>query len=390
MLVVALLTPERVAGRNGDSRLTTLSTEPQGAQLFFELARRLGWRVARGREPELRGDSTAIIAELDPVIPMRRSEAHAMLERVRRGGALLFVLGEESPLADSLHVGRGADGIALSTGANTGCPVSTAAFQPLWPDNRVHLYAARWRAPRPADAVTFVSLANADTNARRRDLVAAVGFPLGAGRVVVIADPDILRNDVLRSCEYGADLAVVRMLEYLRDDGPRPREQIVFDEYHQGYGAQAGTTRAIVGYLRNTRSGRVLLQLLAALLVLLAAYAPRVLAPVATTRVERRSPLEHVDALARAYAAVGATRTAASHLLHGVRRRFERGAVRGGVPGGARETDDTFLDRVQLHAPARAADVTLVRRALTAALPRREFLAAGAALDRIESSLTRT
>jgi len=43
----ALLTPEMIGGRTGDSRLTTYSAEPQGARVLYELASRLGWHVER-------------------------------------------------------------------------------------------------------------------------------------------------------------------------------------------------------------------------------------------------------------------------------------------------------------------------------------------------------
>jgi uncharacterized membrane protein len=60
----------------------------------------------------------------------------------------------------------------------------------------------------------------------------------GRGRIVVIADPDLLRNDVLRHCDWGVDVLTVRMLEWLRaSDGP-PRTTLAFDEYHQGYGSR--------------------------------------------------------------------------------------------------------------------------------------------------------
>lgn len=392
VLVVALLTPERIAGRSGDSRLSTFSTQPQGAQLLHDLAQRLGWHVQQARDAELRADSTAIVAVLDPPIDLRKPEVHRVLDRVRAGGGLLYVLGAGSAMSDSLHVGRGVSGTGESTGAKEGCPVNKSVFEPLWPGNQSFLNSARFRTTRPDSAIEFVPFRRDSLPSARGAIVTragalrhgAVGFPLGRGRVVVIADPDVLRNDVLRSCEYGLDIVSVRMLEYLSAGGPTPRTQLVFDEYHQGYGPQGGTVRTIASYLRGTPSGRTLLQLIAALLVLLAAAAPRILAPVASDNIERRSPLEHVDALARAYAAVGATRTASSLLLRGVRRRFERGAIR----SASREADDAFLDHVRQTTPARSDDVALVRRAIKNASPAREFLAVGAALERIEHSLT--
>jgi hypothetical protein len=107
------------------------------------------------------------------------------------------------------------------------------------------------------------------------------------------------------------------------------------------------------------------------------------LVPRATDRIERRSPLEHVDALARAYRAVGATRTATARLVHGVRRRVEQSL--GGQRG---VSDDAFLAWARERAPARATDVDLVRQALEKPVSRRELEVVGQALRRLETSLT--
>jgi hypothetical protein len=179
----------------------------------------------------------------------------------------------------------------------------------------------------------------------------------------------------------------VRMLEYLdvRRDGTDAHRRILFDEYHQGYGEQRGSMAAVAAYLVGVGSGRLLFQLLAAGLVLLLAAAPRLIPPFDPEFIERRSPLEHVDALGRAYAQVGATRSATARLLRGVRRRLAGGAIRAGVDA----TDDAFLDRAQREAPRIAGEIDLIRRALRSSISRRDFASIGAALERLELSLTR-
>jgi hypothetical protein len=112
--------------------------------------------------------------------------------------------------------------------------------------------------------------------------------------------------------------------------------------------------------------------------------APRAIVPQAVERIERRDPLEQVDALAHAYEQVRATRTLTARLLHGLRWRVERA-------GGARaRPDDAFLDAAVARAPALLGDVTLVRRALRETIDDREIPAIGAALRRIEHTLTTT
>ena len=142
---------------------------------------------------------------------------------------------------------------------------------------------------------------------------------------------------------------------------------------------------AVAAYLVGAASGRLLLQMLAAGLVLLLAVAPRLIPPHDPERIERRSPLEHVDALGRAYAQVGATRSATARLVRGVRRRLAGGAIRPGVDA----SDDAFLDRAQRDAPQLAGDIALIRKALHSPLARREFASVGAALEQLELSLTR-
>ncbi|HEY2851278.1 MAG TPA: DUF4350 domain-containing protein [Gemmatimonadaceae bacterium] len=427
IVLAALLTPDMIGGRSGDQRLTTFSTDAPGARLFYELAHRLGWKAERWiGGPAVPADQRTIVAILDPVQPIGAVEAHTVLEQVRAGSALMYVMSSISPLNDSLHVKRRSFGGAYQpTAAGTAdAPRQPSASDtararrfpsatrdtstidddeaeasavecahlppngglPMWSDQVVRLWRFQFTQPRPAGTVIFARSApeaeSRDT-AAGRSAPAAAGFPLGAGRVVVISDPDLLRNDVLRVCRSGLDVVSIRMLEYLTAGEPH-RDRLVFDEYHQGFGTHPGTVRAIAVYLSRVPSGHLLLQAMAAGLILLFALGPRTLPPRDVERVERRSPLEHVGALAQAYARVAATRTATMRLLRGVRRRVEPSGRDGG--GTAEERDVRFLDAAA-RAPARAADVALVRRALETPVGEREFEEVGAALARLEESL---
>jgi hypothetical protein len=213
----------------------------------------------------------------------------------------------------------------------------------------------------------------------------AVGFSVGSGRVVVVSDPDLLRNDVIRRCSWGADVRVVRMLEWLRAGGTTPRTSLVVDEYHHGYGQSHSMLRMAGSFLVTHPVGRGLLQVALAALVLLLALAPRAIPPVDVLRVERRDPLEQIDALARAYEQVHATRTVAARLLHGLRSRVERGWSVAG-----RRSDDDFLADAESRAPAIAHDVHVVRRALRETVPDRDLPELGDALRKIEHTLTPT
>ena len=397
VVLVALLTPQATGGRTGDERLSSHLAGAQGAKLLYATAERLGWRVSRREAQPMppAASGTTIHAVLAPPIDVTPEEAHGYLEAVRRGDALLFVLkqraliGRRDPdaLADSLgvtHSGPATAGELDIPAADTaGCPPPSRFVPPIWQNGRTLLLPLRWTRGEPRGREVFAStrFGLGDIQAPAGEV--AVGFPLGRGRVAVVSDPDLLRNDVLRRCVWGADVRAVRILEWLRAGGPAPRTALVFDEYHQGYGPQrsmVGTTRR---FLADHPVGRTLLQLTFAALVLLVALAPRALPPADVIRVERRDPLEQIDALAHAYEQVRATRTLAARLLHGVRSRVERG-----WSASRARPNEEFLAEAERQVPALAADVELVRRALAETLPDRSVPELGAALRRIEQSLT--
>ena len=420
IVVAALFTPEVIGGRTGDARLTTYSAEAQGAKLLYELASRLGWHVERWTDASpIAANERTVMAVLDPVESPGTIETHRILEQVRGGAALLYVMGGGGALNDSLHVKRSlfggtyqattagtADARAASdtlrarrfdsAAADTADDEDTESPAecnhiarndgfPMWTDQTVRLWRFSWTRRRPDGVVIFarstLERESRDTSVAR-SAPAAAGFPLGRGRVVVLSDPDLLRNDVLRVCRWGLDVVAARMLEYLAVGTPR-RDRLVFDEYHQGFGTHPGTLRAIALYLSRAASGHVLLQGLLAGLVLLLALGPRALPVHDEERVERRSPLEHVGALAQAYARVGATRTATARLVRGLRRRVERGS---GTERARSESDLRFLEDAAASA-SRAADIAAIRHALETPVSRREFEAVGGAIRRLEDSL---
>jgi hypothetical protein len=391
VVLAALLTPQVSVGRVGDSRLTSHQSGAMGARVLFRLAERLGFASSsRDTTPIPAGvpNGRTIHAVLAPILPVSATEAHAYLDAVRAGDALLVVLDHRDALSDSLGVSHTRDGgiLHIQTADSAGCRGSTELVPPLWPDGLVHLYALRWIRGEPDAHVEFATLIRRDLTHGMQEGDAAVGFALGRGRVAVVADPDLLRSDVLRRCRWGADAVAARMLEWLRAGGTAPRTALVFDEYHQGFGPQPSLSRVVWRFLVGNPVGRTLLALAVAGLVLIAATGARPLVPIDDETVERRDPLEQVDALAHAYEQVGATRTITARLLRGVRTRAEG-------PGSltrARRDDDAFLSDVEVRAPELAADVALVRRALRETIPTRDLTRIGAALRRIEESLTTT
>ncbi len=431
--VGALLTPKSVTGRNGDERLTTYSSQPQGAKMFADFAQANGWTVERSRTDGyvLRpGIVQAILAPQERIAP---AQVHAVLEHVRSGGGLLLIGGiGTSAFRDSLGLAGGVSGNSTQS-ASSGCASATdfrAQFRVdrLWASDKAYLstvglhdsssiritdtlYAvSRPRAPDSSRVVRITAKTGSRDSAAdsARDSVAfpsrasrsapiAVGGyeiapamiagTLGRGRIVYAGDPDVLRNDALRVCEYGLDVAAARILAYLTPVSSGART-LRFDEYHHGFGPHNGAGEGVSGAMRqflfDTTSGRAVAQLLVAALILLFALSPRGVAPTDPVRVERRSPFEHVDALARAYAQVGATRTATMRLVRGLRRRIERGRSRGGTV-----RDEQFLNLLVARYPAINADVERVKHALDERVKPEEFLHVGDAVVRIEHHILR-
>lgn len=374
VVVVTLLTPE-APGKSEGGR-SSYSTGPGGVGMVYELAQRTGWRAERRITPlDSNAADTTVQVVIDPSVALGAREVHRLLENVRRGGALIVTLDAEE-VADSLGAAKGRPGRFLEGYRDQECkePQSIRERTLLAIPPEVH--GLFWKH-QPAGLKTLVN-----TDSRFGPAIAvAVGFPMGKGRVALVSTSSIFANDAVGVCEWGADIAVARVLEYVRPIG-RAKPPIVFDEFHHGFGLHGGSITAVSRYLTQTSSGHFLGQALIAGLVLLIALAPRPLPPSDPPRIARRSPLDHADALGHAYSDVNATRTAVHQLVSGVRRRVGRTVA---VSSGA--DDGAFLDAVTVRDPSLAVPVAAIRRALREPISARELGAIGDALRVVELQL---
>ena len=353
--------------------LSSDSATPGGARGLYEIAGRLGWpELRRRRALSAPLDSDRVYLLLDPPVLPTIPEAHAILDAVRRGAGLVYVIteNEASALNDSLHVAV-ARGRVMVPQPALDCPDEDAGSPTqMWPDDSVRLYSIKRTRAWPDDTTLIVAV-QSDTD--KTTSPAAVGYRFGQGRVVIVSDADLLRNDVIRVCRYGLGPAAVRMLDYA-SAGKRP--MLVFDEHH--FGARQGIWSAIGDFLTETSAGRTLAQVAVAALILLAAAAWRPVAPTSRARIERRSALEHVAALARAYARVNATRTAVRRLVRGLRRRHARKGLR---------NDEAYLQGVAAQNPRLADDVQHILHGVSDGITPAELLAVGRAVDHIDRVL---
>lgn len=411
LLVIAVL----VAPENGEEErtltLTTHGSSDWSASGLYDMLKELGRPVVRKETPFRRPlDTAAVYMVLLPPMDLSGRDVGALLDAVRQGASLVTVGEWRTQLADSLHIESTTSGFAAlrafpdtlygvehtdhggyGNGSAVNAPEDTTKEDSAGTMSKVRALLggtqgenARsfhdWLRPTrvsdsdhtrnfPSDTVTLLSA----RVSRAHPVV--MGRHLGQGRVVVIADGSFLRNGTFRH----GDGAVLfeRLLEWADTTGKLP---VVFDEWHQGYGEHGGMGVTIRRALTGTPPGRATLQMAIAALILLLAVGVRPIAPVAPAVIERRSPLEHVSALSRAYAAIGATRIAARRLVRGLRRRHPLGAA------GALD-DDGYLALVRARAPGTSGDVALLARAIRTPLPAAEFVHAGTAIDHIERTL---
>jgi hypothetical protein len=301
-----------------------------------------------------------------------------LLDNVRKGGGLIFSLDGDDALLDSIGVTGGFRTPFMASNADSSCAnrraSSSADLFALPPEVR----EITWTRHAPG---VVEPLIHGGSGPR---LVSGLGFRMGKGRVAVVGGSDVFSNSAVRVCRQGADIASMRLIEYTRPAAGTP-PVLVFDEFHHGFGVHGGSLKAAVVYLWHADSGHLLAQALVAGLLLLFSMAPRPLVPKNATQVMRRSPLEHAAALGRAYEDVGATRTATSSLVGGLRRRM-RAIV--AVP--ASSDDGEFLAAVVRRIPSLAPRVDVVNRARTSDTAKRDFAPVGQALAAIEEQLQST
>jgi hypothetical protein len=388
-----LITPVQPAGYSYP-RLTTHAAADGGAIGLYLAAERLGWDVERLERPMRRGaDTNAVYAILHPPEPLTSSDVSALLAAVWNGAGLLAVLPRNSALGDSLgvnvHRRTTAETRVTLAGPLARARPDLAVPQPRRaresdPDRVMPLATRALEFDRPQSGIVrLLSLPGVADSSRvetrdpadtTRTAAVAAAFPYGRGRVVVVSDPRVLRNVDLE--ETYAGIIALRLLEHATPAGVR---RLVFDEYHFGFGQRASFTGLLARAMFGTRAGRLTLQLALAALLLMLAVAPRAIVPRARATIERRSPLEHVGALARAYEQIHATQTAMRRLLRGLRRRH--------TPLGSSLSDDAYLEGLVRRHPAIAGDVASVRRALESSIAEQEFTDAALALERIEHTV---
>src|SRR2546427_11240844 len=304
-------------------RLSTCLAGPSGAKGLAQALRRLGVTVEQRRRPYFdiatdsgRGRRERLYAFLDIDRPTTQ-ELVAIRDYVMGGGRILTagVTGIE------VCFGYRSRRLARDVDNDTRATLVRGSGQRLPPTWRVlrrlpaESLAAAAKGPE-ADRCTPHLPRRADTLVRTmRNVPVALRlrFPSG-GEAILLADGQYLSNRILKDSDAG-----VAVLPWFLDGRTR---QIVVDEYHLGFGASGTLPGASWAWLRHHPPGWAVLQLLGVALVALAVTAVRFGPARSVIERRRRSPLEHVEALAAGLEGGGGGGTAGG------------GPPGGGGPGG--------------------------------------------------------
>jgi hypothetical protein len=352
-----LVLPRR--GESADPRASTLLTTRNGTAALYHTMEDLGLPVARRYTPFVEADPLrGVLVQLAPgSVALSPAERSALIAWVRTGGTLIVVPGAAS-LFDRL-------GPALGLGQHL--PVLPGGFvaQPRHPARAAEHRWAEGADSVAAAASAFVALPDdlehevlirSDAEVWE-DAPVAVVYGFGEGTIVALADQTLVSNRTARDAP-----GAVQILVRAAADLTAPGDTIWFDEYHHGFAGGGGPVRALLAYLRSTRPGRALLQLTLVAAGLLLLVGRRLGRPRPPAPPRRRSPLEHVEALARVYHRADAQRTARGLLVAGLARRLHE-------PQAGRDADaDALLARLEGH-PTRAAPARRLASALAGEAP---------------------
>jgi len=335
VLVLAALAGQREAPSEGwaDRRPSTYLAGPHGAKGLAQALRRLGVQVRQRRRPAFdlaRYQAPALQAEvyafLDIFVPPDQ-EIAAVRALVANGGRI-FVAGYTGIERCFGYVSRYIGKDALEE------LEKPLELEP--PEPGLVLPGVRRVLERlPAESLRAREDASPDEGGacpllspvERRPLLLATDKRLaavalrfrGGGRAVLVAEPTFVSNRSLKETDAG-----LLVIPWLLEDGVR---RVVVDEFHLGFGS--GRTvwdlaRAAGGWLVAQPGGWVVLQLVLVGIVALFVTSARFGPVLVGVERRRRSPLEHLEALATGLEGASGGDTAVELIVGGLRRRLRK------------------------------------------------------------------
>lgn len=377
---------------NISARYSSYAAGAGGIEALYEVLARVGFSVSRNEKPlAAPPDTSSAYVLITPAQPLTSFEEMRLLEAVRRGAILVFTWDNET-LTDSLGFDASSPNDqfyslrhTVVAGGNPSesdtPPDPSTVFQTSVPIN------VTVTSKSPSGNQAFLWLESLTSGQARgsampdsiRQPTLVLGHNFGRGYAIAVAPAEILMNQALRQARPA--IAIVRAIQFANatlNQHPRSN-RVVFDEYHHGFGTHADMVAAVQHALTATPAGRMALEIIGASLVLLLAFGVRPMAPLSTAPISRRSPLEHVGALAHAYLQVDARALGANRLVRGLRRRHPLGLPRS-LP------DAEYLSALRRRIPSVSVDVDRISATLAPDSPDSSdhFATTGAAVANIE------
>ena len=313
-----------------DARRSTYLAGPEGARGLAQALELLGVPVEPRQRPlyglaadSVPVDSTAWFALLglvpQPVetgllFPATRevsdAERRELMRYLQRGGALLLAGSNGVEECFGMEVIRVSDAgehesdVVGPPGVDS-LPAARYVWEALDAEDRPEGCVS------PAVVTSRLLLRTADGQA-----VAWRHLLEGGGRVILLADSRYLSNRLLRETQAGPLL-----LRWVLDEAP---SRLMVDEYHQGFGVGGSIVAAAWAWTKRSPAGWAMLQLALAGLIALAVAAVRFGPALRVIERRRRSPLEHLDALAVGLERSAGHAAAVRRIAGGLRRRLSR------------------------------------------------------------------
>lgn len=340
-----------------DERRSALRPTPDGLAAFARTLDRWDRTVSyRFESYERVPPRHPVVALIEPIETLTRAEIGELLDWLDEGGVLLFSPVQGGPLSDTLDLGvvwfENPDSTTLEpdpwtegveptpsylfeseTGA-AGAPRFVGPGSSRFGHASVHPSRSPRAGWRPLVKHLTTRIPRDSTGTPIPD---SAGVPVenvtvgwleyGAGGVLVVADGLALTNAMLaRSPEA---IVAARAILALTESG----DGVAFSEYHQGIRGEGTMLGQTLGGVLGSSVGRILAWLTLVALIVIWSRGRRFGSPIPRAPPPRRSPLEHVNALAGIYRSAGADRLVAERLIRGAARRgrVQTGASEDGV-----------------------------------------------------------
>ena len=338
-ITVAVVAGRRSAGSGPeqDLRASTLLSGPLGSRALYDVLVRLGIPVERRRTPlfdlgksDARRAATAVLVVLDPPQELLAAELAQVVRLVRAGRAVVAAGaggGITRCVGWSTAQGRRffpADTFVVVSPKGLELPPVADFLRPLTElEGRRRLRGGA----SEQDECETLSPPVADTLLRLADgRPAALRLRYGAGSVTLVADVGYFRNRAWRAGDVPYFVAPLLVPPRGGGHGRWPG-RVTWDEYHQGFGRSGSVAGLFVGWLAGAPAGWAVLQVVAVVVVGLAMAAVRFGPAQQVIERRRRSPLEHLEALAAGLEGAAGVETAVDLTLSGLRRRLGRAGV---------------------------------------------------------------